>query len=417
MSNDKLIPKLRFAEFQNEAGWQEKTLAEFSDLESGDGNWILSKDITSNGEFKIVQLSSIGFGLFKEKTLKTISNETFLELNGTPIQKGDLLLNRMVDSNKINCCIFPYDGKYVTSVDVCWIRNNPFFNNYFLLSLICEGSSQNKLLSLSSGAGRVRISKKNLFEKFSFLLPKNPQEQQKIAICLSSLDEVIAANSQKLDLLKDHKKSLMQNLFPHEGEKVPKYRFKDFEKDGEWVEKVLSEVALYENGKAHEQDISENGNFIVVNSKFISTDGAVAKHSNSAYCLAEKGDVLMVLSDIPNGRAIAKCFYVIEENKYTVNQRICKIKSIDCDSLFLYYVMNRNAYFLAFDDGVKQTNLKNDDVQSFPFLAPNDPKEQQKIASCLSSLDALITAQAEKIEQLKLHKKGLMQGLFPRIND
>jgi type I restriction enzyme S subunit len=44
-------------------------------------------------------------------------------------------------------------------------------------------------------------------------------------------------------------------------------------------------------------------------------------------------------------------------------------------------------------------------------------KDQQDIASCLSSLDALISAQAEKIEQLKLHKKGLMQGLFPKIND
>ena len=207
----------------------------------------------------------------------------------------------------------------------------------------------------------------------------------------------------------------MQNLFPSAGEKVPKYRFKEFENDGVWVEKILSEVANYENGKAHEQDISENGKFVVVNSKFISTDAEVVKYSNKAYCLAEKGDVLMVLSDVPNGRAIAKCFYVQEENKFTVNQRICKISSFNCNSLFLYYTMNRNSYFLAFDDGVKQTNLKNDDVQSFPFLIPIDPKEQQKIASCLSSLDVLIYAQDEKIEQLKLHKKGLMQGLFPKI--
>ena len=65
MSNEKLIPAIRFPEFKNTGEWIVKTLAEFSDLESGDGNWILSKDITSNGEFKIVQLSSIGFGLFK----------------------------------------------------------------------------------------------------------------------------------------------------------------------------------------------------------------------------------------------------------------------------------------------------------------------------------------------------------------
>ena len=55
-------------------------------------------------------------------------------------------------------------------------------------------------------------------------------------------------------------------------------------------------------------------------------------------------------------------------------------------------------------------------LENYEFLVP-EINEQQKIASCLSSLDALITAQAEKIEQLKLHKKGLMQGLFPKINE
>ena len=146
--NIKLIPELRFPEFENEGTWKKIRLAEFNQLPSGDGNWILSKNITTNGEYKIVQLSSIGFGIFKEKDLKTISSETFLELKGTPIQKGDLLINRMVDSDKINCCIFPEDGNYVTSVDVCWIRQNRFIDNYFLMSFLCTGSSQRSLLSL-----------------------------------------------------------------------------------------------------------------------------------------------------------------------------------------------------------------------------------------------------------------------------
>jgi type I restriction enzyme S subunit len=64
-----------------------------------------------------------------------------------------------------------------------------------------------------------------------------------------------------------------------------------------------------------------------------------------------------------------------------------------------------------------QPNLNLEQMGSFSFAYPKNPKEQQKIASCLSSLDTLITAQTEKIEQLQLHKKGLMQGLFPKIND
>ncbi len=194
---------------------------------------------------------------------------------------------------------------------------------------------------------------------------------------------------------------------------VPELRFPEFIRTGDWDETTLEQVADYENGKAHEKEISETGKYKVVNSKFISTDGEVVKYTDSANLKANIGDILMVLSDIPNGKAIAKCFYVNEEDTYTVNQRICKITPIDIDNKFLFYIQNRNKYFLAFDDGVKQTNLRKDTVLSFPFLKPKDPKEQQKIATCLSSLDEVITAENEKLDLLKDHKKGLLQQLFP----
>lgn len=194
---------------------------------------------------------------------------------------------------------------------------------------------------------------------------------------------------------------------------VPELRFPEFENSGDWDETTLEQVADYANGKAHEKEISETGKYKVVNSKFISTDGEVVKYTDSANLKANIGDILMVLSDIPNGRAIAKCFYVNEENTYTVNQRICKITPINIDNKFLFYIQNRNKYFLAFDDGVKQTNLRKDTVLSFPFLKPKNPKEQQKVAKCLSSLDEIITAETEKLDLLQDHKKGLLQQLFP----
>ncbi len=82
----------------------------------------------------------------------------------------------------------------------------------------------------------------------------------------------------------------------------------------------------------------------------------------------------------------------------------------------LFYSLNRNPYFLAFDDGVKQTNLKKQDVLDCPVLLPKDLKEQQQIADFLSSIDELIAAQAKKIVSLKAHKKGLMQQLFPEMD-
>lgn len=195
---------------------------------------------------------------------------------------------------------------------------------------------------------------------------------------------------------------------------IPELHFPEFKNEGEWDVKIVSEVADYENGKAHEQDIDEKGKYVVVNSKFISTDGEVRKFSNSANCIAKKNDVLMVLSDVPNGKAIAKCFFVDKDNYYTVNQRICKISPLKVDSKLLLYLLNRNQFFLNFDDGVKQTNLRNEDVLNCPLILPKSPKEQQKIASCLSSLDEVIFAHSQKLDLLKNHKNGLMQNLFPQ---
>ena len=194
--------------------------------------------------------------------------------------------------------------------------------------------------------------------------------------------------------------------------KVPKLRFQEFK--GKWEEKKLGDITKYENGKAHENDISEEGKYIVVNSKFISTEGLIKKYSDKAHCLAKKNDILMVLSDVPNGKAISKCFIVKENNCYTVNQRICVLSPKEgIIANYLFYILDRNPYFLAFDDGVKQTNLKKEEVLNFNLSIPADQKEQQKIADCLSSLDELIEARREKIASLKEYKKGLLQQLFP----
>lgn len=195
---------------------------------------------------------------------------------------------------------------------------------------------------------------------------------------------------------------------------IPELRFPEFIDDGDWEKLVVSQVASYENGKAHEQNIVEEGAYIVVNSKFISSDGKVRKYTDNANCLANKDDVLMVLSDVPNGKAIAKCFYVEENNKFTVNQRICKITATDVNSKILYYVLNRNSHLLSFDDGVKQTNLRNEDVLNCPVILPKNPKEQAKISEFVSSLDEVIERHTEKLDLLNDHKRGLMQNLFPQ---
>ncbi|MFV0182713.1 restriction endonuclease subunit S [Empedobacter falsenii] len=192
--------------------WEEKRLLDFENLIHGDGDWILAKDIDSEGNINVIQLGNIGKGNFIDKDYKKITIETFNEIKGTPIKKGDLLINRMLNNYKLHSCLFPYNGDYITSVDVCWIRENNYFNNYFLKSLFSWEKSQEIFVSLSSGSGRIRISKKNLFERFVFKLP-SIEEQTKIANLLSAIDTQIEAVENQITKTETYKKGLLQQMF------------------------------------------------------------------------------------------------------------------------------------------------------------------------------------------------------------
>ncbi|KUK57911.1 MAG: Restriction endonuclease S subunit [Bacteroidetes bacterium 38_7] len=355
-NENKLVPKLRFPEFENSNEWEETTLGKITNITNGKSN---AQDHIENGKYP----------LFDRSAIIKASNNFLFDCEAVIIPGEGMKFIPKYYKGKFDLHQRAYALKdFAVEVEGIFV--------YYLMM------HRSDLLAKKAVKSTVLSLRLPILQNFPIQIPKVLKEQQKIAVCLSSLDEVITAESQKLDLLKEHKKGLLQNLFPQ-----------------------------------HEQDIDDSGDFIVVNSKFISSDGEVKKSTNIAFCPAQKGDILMVLSDIPNGKAIAKCFLVEEEDRYTVNQRVCKITPRNLNSKILYYLLNRNPYFLAFDDGVKQTNLRKEDVLNCPLMMPEDHREQKKIAETLSSIDDLINAQSQKIEALKLHKKGLLQGLFPDINE
>ena len=200
------------------------------------------------------------------------------------------------------------------------------------------------------------------FNSMEFKIPKRNTEQEKIGQYFKELDNLITLHHRK------YSKKLQT-----------------------WEQRKLFDVAEYRNGKAHENDIDEDGIYIVVNSKFVSTDGEVKKYSNKQNEPLLKNEIAFVLSDVPNGRAIAKTFLVEKSNKYTLNQRIAGITPhSDINPKFLSVTMNRNKYFLQFDDGVKQTNLSLDDMKKFEEFYPRK-MEQDKIGEIFSNIDNLIT--------------------------
>ena len=159
----------------------------------------------------------------------------------------------------------------------------------------------------------------------------------------------------------------------------------------DWVVKPLHEVAHFENGKAHEQFIDEHGDYVVVNSKFISTEGRVKKFSKKNIFPLKKSDITIVMSDIPKGKALAKCFLIDKDDTYTLNQRIGGITANDdTDNKYLFYKLNRNKYYLAFDSGTGQTNIKRQQILDCPIALPPTKSEQCKISIALKDLDNLL---------------------------
>lgn len=385
-----LVPRLRFPEFKNSVEWNKKTFGDIFDYEQPTSYLVSSENY--NEKFATPVLTA------GKTFILGYTDEVTGVCNNLPVVIFDdfTTASKFVD--------FPFKAK---SSAMKILRCKKSFNVVFAFN------------ALQQVKYAVSVHERHWISRFSLIdtCVPTPKEQQKIADCLSSLDELIAAEDKKLLALRDHKNGLMQKLFPAESETVPEWRFPEFRNSGDWEETTIEKVLDYENGKAHENDIVASGKYIVVNSKFISTEGEIRKFTNTANLPANKGDILMVLSDVPNGRAIAKCYLVEKDNTYTVNQRVCRLISQKANRFLLFHLINRNSYFLAFDDGIKQTNLKKDDVLSCPLLLPKDLKEQQEIADVLSSTDELITAQSEKIEALKTHKKGMMQGLFLSIEE
>jgi len=213
-----------------------------------------------------------------------------------------------------------------------------------------------------------------------FEIPYPPAEVQDIIVSLldkleGTIDELKARIAEEVDLRKE------QQEF---------YSKKILRMDSDVVHKKLREIASFKNGKGHEKNISSEGKYIVVNSKYVSTEGKVCKYSEEQICPLYKDDILMVMSDLPNGRALAKCYLVEQDDKYTLNQRIGAFHVLDeteIDVKYLFLCLNRNEQLLAYDNGIDQTNLRKNDILDILIPVPSI-EVQHSIIDMLTTINA-----------------------------
>ncbi len=243
-----------------------------------------------------------------------------------------------------------------------------------------EGISY-ELNTKANGATFTSISSKEIKE---IAIPVPPIEvQQEIVRILDKFSTLSEKLNRELELRKKQYEYYREKMLSFEGNGVLTKEY------------TVDELCNFRNGKGHEKSIVENGEYVVVNSKFISSDGQARKYSEIQISPLYKDDLLMVMSDLPNGKALAKCFLVDKNDTYTLNQRICALAVKDKNLIlikFLYYILNRNEQLLKYDNGVDQTNLKKGDILDVKISIPSFA-EQERIVSILDKFDTLVNDQ------------------------
>ena len=427
-----LKPKLRFPEFHG--GWGNQRLGEIA---------VVITEKAGNKKYTLMSITSgVGLVTQMEKFGREIAGSQYK--NYLVIRENDFAYNKSATKECPEGFIAIYSGTEAAAVPksifTCFrVQDNrvfPQYLNYLFLGNL-HGKWLRKFITVGARAhGSLNVDNEDLLS-LPVPLPEGStslNEQQKIAGCLSSLDDRLAAETQKLGTLKDHKKGLMQQLFPAEGETLPKLRFPEFGDAGEWEVRKLGELLLNRpdygvNAAAvtysgalpaylRITDISDEGYYLC--EKKVSVD-IEAKDEN----YLNEGDIVLTRT----GASVGKSYkYRKEDGKLVFAGFLIRIKPDQkkIDSTFLSNYISTKQYWnwvSANSARSGQPGINGNEYATLPVPIPPSEKdlgrlsEQQKISDCLSSIDELITAQTQKINTLKVHKKGLMQQLFPALDE
>ena len=377
------VPRLRFPEFRDAGEWEVKRLGKVCEILDN-----MRKPVTSTKR-KPGPYPYYGASGAIDYIDKYIFEERLLLIGEDGAKWGPF-----------ERTAFIVEGKY-------WVNNHahvlrPTQINDVLLENYLNATDVSVYVT---GAAPPKLTLDNLKAIHIPVSPKR-EEQQKIADCLSSLDEVIDGEAQKLDALRTHKKGLMQDLFPREGETTPRLRFPEFRDAREWKVKRIGDIFRVTRGEVLSMKVlsgspSTETPYPVYSSQ-TKNNGLAGYYSDYLY-----KDAITWTTDGANAGDVKYrkgkfyctnvCGVLISEDGYA-NSFVAEL---------LNTVTKRHVSYVG------NPKLMNGVMARIQIPFPQID-EQQKIADCLSSLDAVIEAQTKKIEALKTHKKGLMQQLFPQ---
>lgn len=390
----KNVPELRFPEFINDGEWEIKPLKKLA--ENLDNKRVpITSNVRSKGDIPYYGASGIvdfvNDYIFDEELLCISEDGANLVVRTYPIA-------------------FSISGK-------TWVNNHAHvlkFQNKCTQIIVENYLNSIKLDDFLTGMAQPKLNKAML-DIIPIPISSKPKEQQKIADCLSSIDNLITAQSKKVEILKVHKKGLMQQLFPQDGEEVPKLRFSEFKNAPEWEVKPLEKIGEITTGKtpSTSDEALWNGSIRFITPTDIDDD-IKYQHNTSRTVVKQPSMKILKVGTITYTCIASIGKIAITTVPSITNQQINSITVYEnINNEFVYYaLLELTPYIKSKLANTTLPIINKTEFSKFEIKLPK-PNEQKKIADCLSSIDELITSSAKKVETLKEHKKGLMQKLFP----
>ena len=407
-----LRPKVRFSEFEGDGAWHTETIGEISEP--------IKEKV---GEHKITPVSitaGVGFVRQADKFGRDISGEQYK--NYTYLRRGDFAYNKGNSKSFPEgyvCQLQEFDEVAASSAFICF-KLKDGYEAKFLKGLFDRNTHGRQLAAhITSGARSNGLLNLNAGQFYSVRLPFPPnfEEQERIAECLASVEALIEAETEKLDALKDHKQGLMQQLFPAEGEDLPKRRFPEFANEGAWEEKPIDQLCKPFSGGTPPTSRDEyyGGEIPFIRSAeialertelFLTPEGL----ANSAAKLVSPGDVLIALYGANSGEV------AVSKIEGAINQAILCLQ-VGPDSEFVAQYWSRLKHWIVstYIQG-GQGNISGEIVKSIELKIPRNPSERLKVSRVLMAADKHIESQKNRIKHLRLHKQGLLQQLFPVLD-
>ena len=400
-----LVPKLRFPEFRAAEGWEQKAIGQVCKSFSG-GTPNTSQKEFYGGSIPFIRSAEID----RAETELFLTEDGLINSAAKRVAKGDVLV-ALYGANSGDVALGKIDGA-INQAILCLKSES---SNAFIYQFLSHKQSWIITTYLQGGQGNLSG---DIVKSISLGFP-TPAEQQRIAECLSSVDELMAAQSRKVDALKTHKKGLMQQLFPREGETQPRLRFPEFQNAGEWESGTLEDlcIAKISYGIVQAGPHVPNG-MPYIKSMDLNSKLALPNLSRTSDVIAQKyrrsevvpGDIVISL----RGNTGVAQIVPKQISVSNLTQGTARLRTAGPPEFYLHALQSPSVHgrILVVAKGSTFQEISLEGLRKILLFFPK-PAEQQRIASCLSSLDALITAETQKLEALKTHKKALMQQLFP----